>query len=934
MRITLRALLPLYLAIALFVLLIPFQIVSAESSAMDDEQAQAANLGFCEMSLSQEPISGSAFMKMLDRLVELADSAKRDEWAAELTDFRFSEVPLSRSNAFIMLYWAAETLGGEFMQMNSDWTVYNNKIGEACWDTYIPDVDMFGKTLYEPSPLDGSGWQRDAAAYFYSFGRVSLLNGKPLFDYDEKSNSMRSNEVLTVEEAALAVCRLYDSNPDKMAEIQAQQNAAATPPLKPSAKEVEEIEAAYMLGIIPEAWQADYDTFVTGQEFAQTVLSSINLKNSTVKPATEKRAGAMSGYYITREAAAAFLYRAVLENFFGFDDASEPWGGEFGDCFTYAVTLSKYHDRVGGAMPCMEFVLSNQGKLEMDVWAVGFVALQIDQYSMQTLFDVTEDGYVRIHDTMRRWEAACAAYRLYNAYLTGETMPAADVEPIALSESEREQALAMPSASYDHLPYFAGTALDNKSFANGAHHTGNMYQDEDFEILHELGFNYTRLMINKDLLFQFGDSLLVNMDHLKNLDDAVRWAIKYNVHITICLPDMPGFAGATMETAGFYDDALLNTACQAYAMLARRYQGVPSSVLSFNPFNEPWRMAEDEDAYVRGVRAVIQAIREEAPDRLIFVDCIPAKGPINALAEDKVAQAFHWYDPDPFVTGGTVGNTPWYQAQIWPLPYANGWLNKKGARLDMTGDFPEGTQIELLLGTETKQGKVTLLAGTKKIQTLSVPKSDGTNGIHLTFDPIKTTASNLTIQNTGGKTVQIASIAVVFPEENPVGTPVYESIWAQNWISVDYRSMTVIYCLPYPDFRQKDGGKYSTIEILSDGSYTNTEQSEWLFDDKAIKNELERWLIFREKTGVEFMVQEMGVMSSTAQKAALAWLDELTEQLSLNNVGWNLWSDVWQYLNNNRYGAKLEAFHGYTLEREMVDVLQKHMQPAFDSEEK
>ena len=913
------------LVIISLLLISPVLAGMANATALDDELARAEALGFSLSIPPSDPVTGAALMEILDTLVRLAAPQQFDQWAGQLSEARVYNEPIQRCDAFMMLYMAAEALGEDYMTLNGDWATVHDTIGEAGWDTYIPNAALFADIMNEISPLENCGWTRDAAAYFYAFGRISLVSEKTVFDYDAAENSMHSSEAMTAEDAALAVLRLYESAPTP-----SDYDIASHADALPTEQEIAEIHAAAALGIIPEEWLLDYESAATGQEFSQAVINSITLKTGALNPATANRAETLSAGDINREQAAAFVYKAVLENFFGFEDASEPFGDAFGDCFTYAITLSRYHDRLGGAIPCMEYMLGGQGELDVDIYAVGYATLQIDQYSLRTLFDVTEDGYMRIHDSMRRWEAACTAYRLYNAYLTESLLPVEAVEPMVLDDALMEQALAMQTASYDHLPYFAGTALDNKTYATGAHHTGSLYREDDFAILHELGFNYTRLMISKDLLFSFTDGLQVNMAHLNNLDEAVRWAIQYGVHITVCLQDLPGFAGASWDSAGFYDDALLDTACQAYAMLARRYRNVPNSVFSLNPFNEPWAMAGDEAAYVRGVRAVAQAIWSQSPDRLIFADCIPTQGPIESLAGDEIAQTFHWYDPDFFMTGGTVGNTPWYQAQIWPLPYVNGWLNNPKDTITLTGTFPEGTQIELLLSSGTKPGAITLLADQQLLQTLEIPQGDEDNGMHIIFEPIAALADTLTIQNAGENGLQINSVAVVFPEENSAGTPVYDSIWAQSWTSVDYRKMTVIQCMPYPDNRQENGGDLSTVEILDDGSYQNTQQSQWIVDNKVLIQQLERWDAFRRQTGVDVMVQEMGTMASMAQQGALQWLSDTTEQFSRYHFGWNLWSDVWQYLNNNRYGAALENFHGFTLERKMIQVLEPNMHPLED----
>lgn len=79
------------------------------------------------------------------------------------------------------------------------------------WNTFTVGQDL-GKEIGKPTVVGPKWDQKMAAAYFLSFGRLSMYNDKPLFDYDAKSNSMRSNQPFLYEEALKAALRLHDSN--------------------------------------------------------------------------------------------------------------------------------------------------------------------------------------------------------------------------------------------------------------------------------------------------------------------------------------------------------------------------------------------------------------------------------------------------------------------------------------------------------------------------------------------------------------------------------------------------------------------------------------------------------------------------------------------------------------------------------------------------
>ncbi len=455
---------------------------------------------------------------------------------------------------------------------------------------------------------------------------------------------------------------------------------SASAEANPAFAQDDDLAAAVEAGVIQQSDLTGLNESVTRRDFYQALQQSVAL-NKTPCEATRTRAGTMDDSFITRNDAASLIYSVVLENYFGLDTSE---GNYAYDCFEYAKTLDAYHNRCGEAQPCMEFAESQRNPdMDFDVWSVGYCCLQYDPYTLRNILEVDGQNYFRIGETLTREEAWKAAVRLYRAYKPSELLALDEIRPLQLTDGQAALAAEMPDAAYNALPAWKGTALDNKSYKNGAHHTGGMYTASDFEILHDLGFNFTRIMITHELLFDLTDGVKVQQGELDNLDDAIGYAIANGVHICICLADFPGFAGASMDDEGFSGKALLANITAAYSILAKRYQHVPNSVLSFNLFNEPWKITKKrEKAYVKAVHAVSEGIWQYG-DRLIFVDGIAgSQEPVQSLAKEHYAQAFHMYVPDQFIYSGWVGETTWYAGEQWPLPYANGFLGK-GASLTL-----------------------------------------------------------------------------------------------------------------------------------------------------------------------------------------------------------------------------------------------------------
>lgn len=179
------------------------------------ELERAAILGIGEK-MDDETITYEQFFKLLDNGVELAAPSKVEKWKETLSAARTSNRPMTRSDAFVAVYYAAEALGERYYSLNIfPWGELLEKMGNragASFKAYDPKLSLF-PGLHERSLLtwEDENWSRFFAAYIYSTARCSQISGRIIFDYDEERNSMRPDELLTYKEASLAALRLYDS---------------------------------------------------------------------------------------------------------------------------------------------------------------------------------------------------------------------------------------------------------------------------------------------------------------------------------------------------------------------------------------------------------------------------------------------------------------------------------------------------------------------------------------------------------------------------------------------------------------------------------------------------------------------------------------------------------------------------------------------------
>jgi len=173
------------------------------------------------------------------------------------------------------------------------------------------------------------------------------------------------------------------------------------------------------------------------------------------------------------------------------------------------------------------------------------------------------------------------------------------------------------SASPESLPRWRGfnlLGMFSKDWASRG------FIEEDFRLISELGFNFARLPLDYRLLIKDGDWTKFDETALQDIDQAIEWGEKYGIHVCINLHRAPGYTVAEpKEKTDLWTDEETQRVCALqWAFFARRYAGIPNERLSFNLINEPGKI--DGETYARVAERLVDAIRQEDPDRLIIAD--------------------------------------------------------------------------------------------------------------------------------------------------------------------------------------------------------------------------------------------------------------------------------------------------------------------------
>jgi len=210
--------------------------------------------------------------------------------------------------------------------------------------------------------------------------------------------------------------------------------------------------------------------------------------------------------------------------------------------------------------------------------------------------------------------------------------------------------LASKEKSDPAFPRYRGFNLLAKF---GGRHPGKKFDEEDFEIMTEWGFDFARIPMSYWTWASKDDWYNINEDVLKDIDEAVDMGKQYNIHINLNFHRVPGYCinGRNLEPVDLFDDTsenmqrALDAVVYHWKIFARRYKGIPSSQLSFDLINEPPSMKE-ETRYMEVVKALVLGIREEDPDRLIIADGKDVgRSPVYGIADMSLVQSTRGYDP-------------------------------------------------------------------------------------------------------------------------------------------------------------------------------------------------------------------------------------------------------------------------------------------------
>jgi aryl-phospho-beta-D-glucosidase BglC (GH1 family) len=491
---------------------------------------------------------------------------------------------------------------------------------------------------------------------------------------------------------------------------------------------------------------------------------------------------------------------------------------------------------------------------------------------------------------------------------------------LALAADSPPASANLPPAGPDKLPRWRGFNLlekfqrdwNNKPFA-----------EQDFRLIHELGFNFVRLPMDYRVWIEGDDWGRFREATLKEIDQAVQWGGKYGIHVCLNFHRAPGYTVASPpERTSLWTDAETQRVCaRHWAMFALRYKGIPSERLSFNLFNEP--AGVEAAAYVRVVRGIVAAIRSEDPQRLVISDGLQwGTLPVPELRELKIAQATRGYTPMELThyKASWVGGADQYPLPTWPILLAYGTLYGSAkpelqAPLILDGPFARPARLRFRVGTVSFRCRLLVDADGKTLFEKDFVCGPGQgewkkavfkaewNSYQNVYDrdyetaiPAGTTQVRLRVAE--GDWMQIRQLGLKAEGDRAEASVNLLDTWGNKPAHLGCKA-------------GEKGSQFTAAERMDRA---------WL-REKMIRPWKEA-----EAKGIGVMVGEFGAFNQTPHDVTLAWMEDCLKNWKEAGWGWAMWNFRGSIgvLDSGRADVIYEDYQGHKLDRKMLELLKKY----------
>lgn len=712
----------------------------------------------------------------------------------------------------------------------------------------------------------------------------------------------------------------------------------------------EEIARAIQFGLVPAALQKDYGKQIAYKEFCEMLTAMVKKIDSSKAAAWQKVAAlAIKSKHtmLRRDGYIAALYAAEavgIDKYNSFDyqlgiDGSDWWSG-----FDWSYPVFPNWNKP------KSLSLEGWGSDNWENYAEAslfYVIRRLSSYSNMPVFEFNSKT-LRPDTALSRRDAIKAVDRLYES-VTKENADVAEkmisinkvgtYNKSIITDTLIAKAAKMTQPTAKKIPYYTGFGIHDKSAYWGSK---NYWSERDIQMIAEWGFNYVRVLT--DALYLFNDDITqADQNQLEDLDRLISWGAKYGVHIDFQITNFPGWrvnnddAQHPTVDVDIYTNKLKQTMVQnLWKTLAKRYKGVPNSVLDFSINHEPmnwsrstigdYKPALYKDVYNFTI-GVVNAVRSVDKGRLMF-----AESGYQTDSEDSLQRAFapmlkdtgivltdksikennftYWnFQGSDYVTGsGFLPEWPMTQYDIYPVI-------KDGAPLLFDGLLEKETKFELLLSDIGGNGTLNVSTNGEKIYSTSL--SPGAKSVSFTLEQ---NVKELEV-SFEGNWIKWSNVEVTLPEKYAVARRWFTSYADGGKNDVKEIKSSTITIAPKDG---KDGPQRVTID--SDCTY-KTDGGSVTFDKNTFLKRAKEWADLTKSLGVAGMNNEIDFFQSTGSKDALRYLEDILSALNENSIGWTYYSTSVVFCKSgdlNRYGFTPAPYGEYKIDAELLKMMQKY----------
>jgi aryl-phospho-beta-D-glucosidase BglC (GH1 family) len=490
---------------------------------------------------------------------------------------------------------------------------------------------------------------------------------------------------------------------------------------------------------------------------------------------------------------------------------------------------------------------------------------------------------------------------------------------------------ALPVPTAGKLPSsWKGFNLLNM-FYLGGRETDIPFNEREFKMMSEWGFNFVRIPIDYRILIRANNWNNMNESAMRRLDKAVEYGIKYDIHICLNLHRAPGYTVASpAETTNLWTQERPQEAfARMWGFIAERYKNVPNEYISFNFVNEPSGI--DEKTYAAVIKKAADAIRAHTPNRILIADGLNyANVPSNLIKELGIAQATRGYAPfsithykADWVEGSDNLPLPAWPALLLPK-YLYGLHKNDVPRsvFRIEHDFNKAYNLDVNVGIVSQEAKLVIKAdgviiyerlfrsGSGRGEWTQAVYNREWNIYQNIFNKdyradIPAGAKIITLEVTDGDWMTVNDLKF-----SPVGTTAADSAAGAFSVTPNVTDWGAV----IPPVRIGANG-----QIIAGNA--NIQNREWLKNtyiklwDELIKN------------GGGAMVGEWGAHNRTPHDVVLRWMEDNLLNFKEAGMGWALWnlSGSFGILNSGRDDVTYENYNGYKLDRKMLELLRKYL---------